>query len=130
MIAENMTQRNVSAPAVTDSVAAVVKYVVEKTFSGEITFTGKGGANQATEILKSGPGLPTLYREINDSVACAVRLVVGEVFQPQKLLDLSRDHIRQHEAILNTGPGEDSLFEAVNGSVAHHAEVAALLVTA
>lgn len=64
-----MHQRNVSAPAVTDSVAAVVKYVVEKAFSTDEEFFSGSEArslgNKRDEFLKSGPDLPTLYREIN-----------------------------------------------------------------
>ncbi len=51
---------------------------------------------------------------VNDSVACAVKLVVGEAFIAQKFLGNDKGDERQRTEILKYGPGEDSLFEAVN----------------
>ncbi len=53
---------------------------------------------------------------IIDSVACAVKLVVEEVFDIQNFLGIDTDwaNVRQVDHILRDGPGEDSLLQAVN----------------
>lgn len=67
MIVENLTQRGNNPAATLDSVAAAARHIVSEEFSTEKFFggTGSGATAQRDHILKSGPGIDSIFRFIN-----------------------------------------------------------------